>query len=83
MNHTQKMFSIRDSKAEIFHPPFFRNTHGEAERHIHTLAKEEKHPVNLYPEDFDLFFLGDYDTKTGKLTPQDSPQHILKAVALK
>lgn len=82
MNHTQKMFSIRDSKGEIFHPPFFKNTHGEAERDFKQLSKDDKSMVSKYPEDFDLYYIGEYDTKTGKMNPVETPQHIIKAVAL-
>lgn len=82
MNHIQKMFSIRDTKGEIYHPPFFKNTHGEAERDFREVAKDAKSMICKYPEDFDLYYLGEYDSKTGKLTPVDTPQHMHKAIAL-
>lgn len=75
-----KMYSIRDSKGEFYSQPFVKNTHGEAERDFQSLANDEKSQVAQYPEDFDLYFLGEYDNITGKITPQDSPQHVQKAV---
>lgn len=83
MNHVQKMFSIRDSKSEIFHPPRFNNTHGEAERDFKRAANDPQTNICAFPEDFDLYFIGEYDLSTGKMTPVDTPQHVIKAIALK
>jgi len=79
----QKMYSIRDSKGEIFHPPFFQKTHGEAERTFHKLTNDDKSSMFLYPEDYDLYYIGEYDDNTGKLESLDTPHHIQKAVSLK
>lgn len=73
------MFSIRDTKGEIFNPPYFAKTHGEAERQFKTLTNDSKSTINQYPEDFDLYYLGDYDDQTGKLKSLDTPQHLIKA----
>lgn len=78
-----KIYSIRDSKAEVFNQPFFQKTHGEAERNFMSLVQDEKSTVWKYPDDFDLYYLGDFDDQTGKLTKLDTPQHIAKAVMLK
>lgn len=75
-----KAFSIRDSKAEIFNTPFFKNTLGEAERDFSTLCKDEKSNVFQYPEDYDLYYLGTYNNNTGCYKTLDTPQHMLKAV---
>jgi len=75
-----KIYSIRDAKAGIFHNPWMKNTHGEAERDFTELTKDEKSMVSKYPEDFDLYFLGSYDNVTGKLEPLDTPQHVSKAI---
>lgn len=78
-----KMYSIRDSKAEAFNPPFYKNTHGEAERDFTTLVRDEKSQVHQYPEDYDLYYVGSWDQITGKIEPLDTPQHIVKAVQVK
>lgn len=78
-----KVYSIRDQKGEIFNTPFFKKTHGEAERDFRSLVGDEKSFVNKYPEDFDLYYLGQYDDNTGKFDPIDTPQHIVKAVQFK
>jgi len=75
-----RMYSIRDQKAESFNTPFFQSTHGEAERAFRTAVNDGKTQLNQYPDDFDLYYIGEYDTNTGKTKPCDTPQHILKAV---
>lgn len=77
-----KMFSIRDAKAEAFNNPFFKHTHGEAERDFHQACQDDKSMLNKYPEDYDLYFVGTYDTNTGQIVPLDTPQHMTKAISV-
>lgn len=78
-----KAYSIRDSKAEVFNTPFYQKTHGEAERTFQTLAKDDKSTISKYPDDYDLYYLGEYDQDTGKSHPIDTPQHMAKAIQFK
>lgn len=75
-----KMYSIRDSKTEVFSQPFFQKSHGEAERSFTQLLRDDKSTISQFPEDYDLYFHGIYDDQTGKLQALDTPQHIIKAV---
>lgn len=77
-----KVFSIYDAKAEIFNTPFFNKTIGEAERNFEQLVNDGKSTVYLYPEDFDLYHLGDYDDNSGKLATGETPVHLIKAIQL-
>lgn len=77
---TLKIFSIRDQKSDVFNTPFFKKTVGEAERDFRTLVNDGKSMVNQYPDDFDLYWVGEYDDSTGQLKALDTPQHVLKAV---
>jgi len=77
-----KMYSIRDSKAECFNQPWFAKTHGEAERNFAQLSRDQKSMVSQFPEDYDLYYVGDYDDNTGKMIPLDSPKHIMKAISV-
>ena len=76
-----KVFSIRDAKAEIYNTPFYQKTHGEAERNFRSVTNDEKSTINKNPEDFDLYYLGEYDDNKGTFVALDTPQHCLKAVA--
>lgn len=77
-----KIYSIRDSKGEIYNPPFFNKTHGEAERNFRDLANDKQTTVGRHPEDYDLYYIGEYDDQTGKVQANDTPHHIVKAVNL-
>jgi len=78
-----KIFSIRDSKGEVFNTPFFQKTHGEAERTFRELVNDPQSMLFKYPDDFDLYFVGEYDNQKGVVKPLDTPQHILKAINCK
>lgn len=77
------IYSIRDQKGEAFLTPFFQKTHGEAERSFRELTKNKDSLVSKYPEDYDLYHIGKYDDQTGVIQPNDTPQHIIKAVQAK
>ena len=78
-----KVYSIYDQKTGVYDRPFLQHTHGEAERNFKQLVNDEKSQVNKFPEDYDLYYLGEYDNNTGKYQTLDSPQHLIKAVQLK
>lgn len=78
-----KIYSIRDDKAQVFNAPFFQKTHGEAERSFTRLLSDDKSMVAQYPDDYDLYYLGEYDDVKGTINPLDTPQHIVKAVNVK
>jgi len=75
----RKIYAIRDGKGEYYNQPFFLNTHGEAERTLLELRKDEKSMIHKYPEDYDLYHLGEYDDQTGQIAGLATPSHILKA----
>ena len=77
-----KLYSIRDSKSEHFLQPILQKTHGEAERTFKDLANNKETTVSRNPEDYDLYYLGEFNDITGKYESLDTPQHIIKAVQL-
>ena len=77
-----KAYSIRDAKAEVFNPPFFKSTHGEAERDFHRLVNDKSSMPSQYPDDYDLYHIGEYNDQTGIFEPLDTPTHIVKAAML-
>lgn len=78
----KKVYSVRDAKGDVYNQPFYQNTHGEAERTLVELVKDQRTFVAKYPEDFDLYYLGDFDDKTGMFMPLSTPLHIVKAMQL-
>lgn len=77
-----KAYSIRDAKAETFQQPFYKHTHGEAERDFTAVTRDPKTTLHQFPEDFDLYHIGVFDTDSGKFQSLDTPQHILKAISV-
>jgi len=75
-----KLFSIRDSKSELFCPPFLSRTHGEAERNFSKVANDPKSQIFATPEDFDLYHLGTFDDATGSIEVLKTPEHVVKAI---
>lgn len=78
-----KVYSIHDQKCEIFNTPYFQVTHGEAERNFKSLVNDKKSKVADHPEDYDLYYLGEYDDNKGHFKTLDTPQHMLKAIEVK
>lgn len=74
-----KMFSIRDIKGEIFNPPFFARSHGDAERSFLQAAKDEKTTISQFPEDYQLFYIGDYDDQSGRVIQEAPPKLVMSA----
>lgn len=81
----QEMFTIRDSKSGTFQPPWYAANKADAERQFKTSvnSKNENNIVALYPEDFDLYYVGKFNILTGEIEKLDSPEHITKGVNLK
>lgn len=84
-----KMYSIRDAKAAAFNLPIYQKTHGEAERFVKSIVSENPKDlpgfyanVAKYPQDFDLYFLGDFLESSGKMELLDAPQHIVSCASL-
>lgn len=77
-----KIFSIRDKKAQAFQTPWYKNSMGEAERDFQTACNDEKSFLNKYPQDFDLYYLGQIDLNSGQFETLDSPEHVVSAFQL-
>lgn len=62
------IFSLFDIKAEVFGPLFEARTFDEAKRlFISVLLNDGSSNVNRYPQDHQLYSLGDFDNVTGVL----------------
>lgn len=69
----QKLFSVHDSKAEVYLPPMMLRTKGEAIRNIAQAAKTPNTSLHDSPSDFTLVELGEYNQISGELIPYDKP----------
>lgn len=80
----KKVFSIYDSKAEVFAiPVFFRNA-GEAIRAFQTAVGDAESPYCQHPEDYSLHEIGSFDEDSGALVALErGPLHLTGALQLK
>lgn len=81
MQHTTKVYSIRDSKAELWLQVLVFDRDALAVRAMVDMVRSVGHPVNLHPSDYDLYCVGTFDRTTGFLTASE-PYHITSAVHL-
>ncbi len=59
------IFSVYDSKAEAFLPPFFYGTKGQAMRSFGDAVNEEGHQFRKHAADYTLFYVGVFDQDEG------------------
>lgn len=71
-----KVFSIRDRAADVFGQPFFCANGAVAIRMFTDEVNRPDQNSNLYrhPEDFDLYYLGDFDDAAGEMIPEHPVQ---------
>lgn len=65
--HKMILVSVRDKKAEAFHPPYAVPTKGIAIRAFGDAVVKGGSDLSAHPEDFDLFLVGEFDQITGKI----------------
>lgn len=65
------LVSVRDKKAEAFHPPYAVPTKAIAIRAFGDAVLKGGSDLSAHPEDFDLFMVAEYDQITGKVSAVD------------
>lgn len=66
------MFSIYDSKAKAYLPPFIMHQAGMAIRVFADCLNDPGHQFAKNAGDYTLFHIGSYDDNTGKVLPEKS-----------
>lgn len=67
-----QMYSVRDKAVEAFLRPLFMRSKGEALRSFLDAVKSND-DFRAHPEDFDFYFLGEFDDGAGLFKIPDSP----------
>lgn len=67
-----RMYSVYDSKAELYMQPFFMHTKGHAHRAWEDTVNDPKTQFNQHPSDFTLFEIGTFDDLTCKVDLYES-----------
>lgn len=77
---TMLVYSIFDEKAAVFGVPFFMKNKGIALRAFGDLIKDGNTSINKHPDDFKLYYLGEFDDNSGSLVSCKQPEFIAHAV---
>jgi len=67
-----QVYSLLDRKLREFGPPFCERNEDTAKRFLNDSISAES-VVGKYPEDFDLYRLGEFDPERGLLHGDDAP----------
>lgn len=71
-----KVFTVFDSKVDVFLPPFFCRTIGEAARIMMNMCSDKNHDFYKYRTDYVLFELGTYDDSRGAFENLVAPKSL-------
>ncbi len=75
-----KAFTIYDTKAKAYLPPFFLGETGQAVRHFTDAVNDGQSAFNKHPEDYTLFEIGGYDDATGLVNSFEGPELVCTAL---
>jgi hypothetical protein len=78
----KKMYSIADQKSNIFLPPFVSHNDEDAKRQVLTMMLKQENMMSMYPEDYALSYLGEYDDVNGTISPNAQPVPMVNLKAL-
>lgn len=71
-----RIFTIHDSKAEAFLPPFFLPTAGMATRAFADMVMQPEHAFNQHPEDYTLFEIGEWSDIRGTIETYEAKKGL-------
>lgn len=71
-----QIFSVRDSKAELFIQPFCSPTIATACRDFETACNDESSQFNKHSGDYTLFHVATFDQDSGIVTPCETAVNL-------
>lgn len=74
------LFSVYDSKALAYMPPFNMGSRGAAIRAFEDTCDDPNHQFSRHPEDFTLFELATFDDADGTFNILSTPHPLAKAI---
>jgi hypothetical protein len=75
----KKIYSVYDKKAAVYCTPFYSVNAATAVRDFGHVAKDSQTEIGKYPEDFSLWYFGEWDDQEPKFNLQE-PVHIANAI---
>ena len=64
-----ELYTIYDSKEEIYYRPLFFLNDGTALRTFEDMTNDKNSKISKHPEDYTLWHLGSYEDSSATLTP--------------
>jgi len=79
-----KLFTVHDSASDSYINPFAMATERDAMQGLKKMVNaSEDNQYKLYPEDFNLIYLGDFDPRTGHIKQAETLKVVINAAKLK
>lgn len=80
-----RIFTVFDTKAAIYGQPFYAVTDGIALRMFSDAVNNNSpdNALNRYPEDFTLYYIGEFDDVTGSVTGNLTPMLVANGTVVK
>lgn len=78
-----QMFTVYDAVAARFLDPFHAPTVESAIRRFRHTVNQEGNDFNLFPEDYSLFHIGEFDPEDGTLSALATPHSLGVAITFK
>jgi len=75
-----KLFAVRDVKGDSFAAPMAIPTVGIAKRSFLESCADKGSPFGRYPEDYQLYQVGEYEPNSGLLKALPNPLFVMSAV---
>lgn len=74
------VYSAKDLKAGIYHTPFQCRHEAEAIRMFTGAANDKNTTIAMYPADFELFKLGEWNDFSGQYTNLETPKFVMNGI---
>ena len=80
----RKQYALFDSAAKMFLNPFSAQNDGDAIRVFTSWVNDPKKESNvaLYPQQFTLFYLGEYDDQHGKFIQEEVNKELIQGISV-
>jgi len=78
----QKIYAVWDSAAALYMQPFFTSNQGIALRAFTDACNSSDHPLGQHPEDYTLFYLGEFDDCLGNFTQEKTAQKVATGLSV-
>lgn len=72
----QQFYSVYDTKAEVYSPPFVAVNHDVARRLFSAAAGDPQTPIGAHPLDYMLMHVGAWNSQSGLIAGAEKPSII-------